>query len=279
MIPPRTLVIAGQLLLLALAAFFAASSVNAGISIALRPKVEVSLPPVEANAPAMSKRPISHYAAVTERDIFNPPKPVEETAPAPTVSPLKAKLLGTAPGHGMDSFAIIEDESDRKQELYRVGDRLQDRTVSRIEWDHVILKNGSQEETLKLAEQAGRPGSFAAAAAEEGIQKLGETSFVVDRSEVDQAMENMNQVFTQIRAVPHFQDGKASGFRVFAIRRDSIFDKIGLKNGDVIARINGQELSDPARAMSMIQELRSSTNVSVEVMRNRQPTTLSYEIR
>ncbi|MGH7822614.1 MAG: type II secretion system protein GspC, partial [Candidatus Binatia bacterium] len=111
------------------------------------------------------------------------------------------------------------------------------------------------------------------------IEKRSDTEFVVDRGEVDKQMENLNQLFTQIRAVPHFQDGKASGFRLFAIRRNSIFEKIGLKNGDIVSSINGNQLSDPARAMELLQQLKDEGRVSVEVTRNRQPTTLNYEIR
>ena len=69
-------------------------------------------------------------------------------------------------------------------------------------------------------------------------------------------MENMSQLFTQIRAVPHFEGGQSIGFRLFAIRRGSLFDKIGLKNGDIITSINGTEMTDPGRAMGLMQELR-----------------------
>jgi general secretion pathway protein C len=133
---------------------------------------------------------------------------------------------------------------------------------------------------LKIVEPNAKPGTAApAVVSNTGIEKHGENEFVIERPEVDKAMENLNQLFTQIRAVPHFQDGKASGFRLFAIRQDSLFEKIGLKNGDIISRINGNELTDPARAMSLIQELRGEGRITVDVNRNRQPTTLSYEIR
>ncbi len=280
MIAPRTLLLAGQLVLLALVALFSATTVNGFVAGALRtpPTLDLSSAPEADLRPV--KRSLSSYAAITQRDIFNPPKAAEPEA-APQASPLNARLLGTAPGEGVESFAILEDGSNKTQQLYRVGDRLQNRTLAAVEWDRVILRNGSRDEVLKIVEPTGKaaPASASAPAGEGGIQTRGENTFQIDRGEVDRAMENMNQLFTQVRAVPHFQDGKAAGFRLFAIRQDSIFEKIGLKNGDVISKINGNELTDPARAMGLIQELRSEGHISVELMRNRQPTTLSYDIR
>jgi general secretion pathway protein C len=198
------------------------------------------------------------------------------------VSTLKAKLLGTAPGFGMDSYAIIEDETTRKQDLYRIGDQIQNRTVAGVDWDRVTLKNGDREEILKIVDARGGPAVASAAAdgaVDDGIEALNENEYVIARSEVDDAMQNMNQLFTQIRAVPHFQDGQANGFRLFAIRRNSLFEKIGLKNGDIVSSINGNPLTDPARAMQLFQDLKDENRLQVEVTRNRQPTTLSYEIR
>ena len=273
-------------MLLAMGAFFAASAVSSVISMRLYRTPEVKLAPAPTSEQAKGVPAMSHYAPITERDVFNPARAIEASAPsAPTMSALNAKLLGTAPGTGIDSYAILEDGASRKQELVRIGDRYQDRTLSRIEWDHIILTAEGREEIVKMAE----PGSGAASGAQpsvanatdvgSGIRAISETAYQIDRAEVDKAMENLNQLFTQIRAVPHFQDGKAAGFRLFAIRRDSIFEKLGLKNGDIVSRINGNELTDPARAMSLLQELRGEGSVNVEVNRNRAPVGLSYEIR
>ncbi len=279
MISPRTLLAAGQLCLLAVAAFLSASTMSAWVAGRLRTPPGMALAAAPAESAPAAKRPLSYYAPITARDIFNPPRSTEPEAQA-APNELKARLLGAAPGTGMDSYAIIEDDANKTQQLYRVGDTLQSRTLSRVEWDHVVLKGPQGEEVLKIVEPSGKPGaSPPLAAGAGGIQARSDTDFVIERSEIDKAMENLNQLFTQIRAVPHFQDGKAAGFRLFAIRQDSVFEKVGLKNGDVVTRINGNDLSDPARAMSLIQELRSEGRISVDVTRNRQPATLSYEIR
>lgn len=280
MVSPRALVTAAHLSLLAVAAFLLAKIANTAIAASLRPHPTVpALAPVEV-APAIN-RPLGYYATITDKDIFNPPRPVEAGSQI-QVAELKAKLLGTAPGDGMDSYAIIEDDLNKNQQLYRLGDKLQNRTLTKVAWDHVVLRNDTRDEILRMAEPANKPGAAVnppPAEANAAIQQRDDNNFVIDRAEIDKSMQNLNDLFTQVRAVPHFQDGKAAGFRLFAIRQGSVFEKIGLKNGDIISRINGNELTDPARAMSLIQELRGEGRVAVELNRNRQPTTLNYEIR
>lgn len=290
--PSRYLVLV-HLVLLGLAAYWAASTVTAAIAAKLTPLPRVRLtaaPPPIAQQPI---HPLAHYAAIHTRDIFNSAKPEEPKPPPPPVKTrLNLRLWGVAIHHGnAPSYAIIEDQSVRKQDLYRVGDTVAGAaTLVRIEWDKVTLERDGQPEFLELSPDTkpGAPGVLAArsfthpaavAAGSSGIQQLADNQFAIDRSEVDTALENMNQLFTQIRAVPHFEGGQATGFRVFAIRSGSLFDKIGLRNGDIIRRINDVELNDPARAMTLFQELRNERNIAVEVTRNREDRTLSYQVR
>ena len=160
-------------------------------------------------------------------------------------------------------------------------------TVKTIEWDRVILDHNGKDEILELASKSplGVPAKGVAASAAPppptggGIQATGENEYSVPRAEVDSALENMSQLFTQIRAVPHFEGGQSIGFRLFAIRRGSLFDRIGLKNGDIITNINGTEMNDPARAVGLIQELRDASNLRVSAIRNQQPLDLTYNIQ
>ena len=159
-------------------------------------------------------------------------------------------------------------------------------TVKSIEWDKVTLSHNGKDEILELASKSplgvpakAAPSPVASAPTGTGIQATGENEYSVPRAEVDSALENMSQLFTQIRAVPHFEGGQSIGFRLFAIRRGSLFDRIGLKNGDIITNINGTEMNDPARAVGLIQELRDASSLRVGAIRNQQPLDLSYNIQ
>jgi len=292
---PRYLVVV-NLLLLALAAYSASSIVGTALAARLvpPPEVELSRPPDPlVQEPA---KPANHYALIHKRDIFNSAKPtaapVAEAAPA-EVTQLKLKLWGTAVFDTGGSFSIIEDLGARKQGVYGINATVPgNATVKAIEWDKVVLVHNGKDEILELEKPAATAGlgkSQTAAAARApaapgagtgaGIQQTAENEYVVPRAEVDSALENMSQLFTQIRAVPHFEGGQSVGFRLFAIRRGSLFDRIGLKNGDIIRSINGNEMNDPSKAVSLLQELRDASNLDVDITRNQQPQKLTYSFQ
>ncbi len=301
-ISPRYLVVV-NLILLALAAYSASAIVGTALSVQLSetPEAEISAPPPPI--PQQSSRPPSYYALIHKRDIFNSAKPVSEVVEPEqeeVITNLKLKLWGVALRGGEDSYCIIEEEKKREQGVYKVGDEVPGgATVKEVEWDRVILARAGGDEILEIEEasasgsrrgssssstssrfsSSGRTRAASATKPVKGVEVVSDTEYIVEREEVDNALENMSQLFTQIRAVPHFEGGESTGFRLFAIRRGSLFDKIGLKNGDIVRSINGQVMNDPTRALALLEELRDSTDLSVSLTRNRKDKSISYTVR
>jgi general secretion pathway protein C len=293
---PRYLVVA-NLILLALAAYSASAIVGTALSARLTevPRVEISPPPPPI--PEQASRPTSYYALIHERDIFNSAKPVvdaTEAEPEPVkITDLRLKLWGVALRGGENSYCIIEEEKLRQQGVYKVGAEVPGGAIVKsVEWDQVVLTVGGNDEILRLEDgmtggTRTAPARFnpavgigsTASAPVQGVEVISDTEYIVDRKEVDNALENMSQLFTQIRAVPHFEGGEATGFRLFAIRRGSLFDKIGLKNGDIIRNVNGQVMNDPTRALALLEQMRDARDLSVAVTRNRKDQTINYTVR
>jgi general secretion pathway protein C len=84
---------------------------------------------------------------------------------------------------------------------------------------------------------------------------------------------------TQIRVVPNFRNGSAEGWKVFAIRPNSIFGKVGLKNGDIVQSVNGRDISSMEVALEVFQDLRDVRNLDLQIVRRNVQRTLNYEIR
>jgi general secretion pathway protein C len=118
-----------------------------------------------------------------------------------------------------------------------------------------------------------------AAAASRGVRQVSNGKYMLDQREVAASTENMNQILTQARALPYMEAGKTVGFRISEIVAGSIYEKIGLKNGDVIQKVNAQDVDDPGKFFQLYQGLKEEKNISIDLMRNGQRQTLNYEIR
>jgi general secretion pathway protein C len=269
--PYRLAIEAGLLALVAgLAAF--------GVSAATRLAAEAPLPPPEpVRAPAAAgTEPLEAYAAIAARDLFNAEPPARR-ARGPVLRLWGVGMLGG------DARAVIEDAATGRQDLYRVGDVVADARVAAIGWDRVTLARAGVEEVLELAEpEAERTEPAAAPAATEpspGIRRTGPGAFVVDRRELAGAADTMSGLMTQLRAVAEVEEGRPAGFRLFQIRDDSLFRRLGIENGDVVRRVNGQPVADPSTLLALLQRLRTEPRVAVDIVRGGVARTLVYDLR
>jgi type II secretion system protein C len=169
--------------------------------------------------------------------------------------------------------------------------------VTGIERDHIWITRGAAKEKLELLPVGSRtrastrpaPPPVAVASApravppqaEEGINvnRIGENAFSLDEATVTQLTTNINQFMTQVRIIPYFEGNKSAGYRVAAIRPGSAFDQLGFRGGDIIQRINDLELSSPEKLHTIFQNLKDEKRVTVDILRQGQKSSLTYEIR
>jgi general secretion pathway protein C len=111
------------------------------------------------------------------------------------------------------------------------------------------------------------------------LKKLAPGKFEVSRSEVQQTMENPAQFFSQMRALPHFVNGKTDGFSISEVAPGSVFDQLGLQNGDLLTSIDGQPVTNPMQAMSLIQAVKTASAIDLTVNRGGSPTSVHLDLR
>ena len=252
------------------------------------------LPVPEAAAPAVpapSKGPAS-YVGVVRRNVFNSgpqsvaPAPVAvgpSTAPVPVIEPLNlnARLTGTVVGATQDqSYAMILDVAKRDEGLYTVGDRIMDTAVvTSIKRDEVRLVRGKAEQVLRLFDEKKDRGTVTVSSARPTPTEPDGGLLVLDRAEVDDALGNIPKLLTQARLLPNFRAGVTDGFRIFNIVPGSLFSKIGLRNGDVLHRINEIEIKDPTKFMGLFADLKNQSSITLDLVRGNERKTFEYEIR
>ena len=94
------------------------------------------------------------------------------------------------------------------------------------------------------------------------ITKVSDSEFVVERSALETIMENPMSFAGSLRTRP-----TDKGVRLSGIRTDSLFNMLGLKNGDVLKSVNGFALNDPEKALSALAKLRTASKLNFQVDR------------
>ncbi len=244
---------------------------------------------------------------IVSRDIFcsgcTPPKPVATTEAAPsnewTKSTLQLELVSTmvCPSDDNWSMGIIRDLSTQQKDpgMFNKGATIGSTgaTVLKVLSKRVYITNAGRTEYLELDGAA--PAAAAPAAptpppvVAQGDANMGDlpdgsvkctgNACTVERSLVEKLLSNTAMLATSARFVPSIKDGKPNGFKLYAIRPQSIFGRIGLQNGDTIKAINGSDMTTPDAALALYTKLRNASHLSVQVERRGETVTLDYSIR
>jgi general secretion pathway protein C len=295
-----------HLLFILLVAFIAARTVNLFVESAIAP-----LPTRQERAGARSAAPAQAHAVLDlewvarlvglplpppEPEVVEPTTPVMDLISEPVKSGLRVRLLGTLLSGLKDwSFASIQDVVTQKAQTYMVGMPLQGAEILEIERERVIILNNGRREfinneagsgeamaTYVPPPQPGRPVNESpppGVGMGAGIRATDENNYEVPRAEIDRTLSNLNDVAMQARIVPAFKDGVAQGFKLFSIRPDSIYTKIGIQNGDVIKRINGYDLNSPEKALEIYSKLKEASRIDIEIERNGSVLRKTYNVR
>ncbi|UVT14505.1 MAG: PDZ domain-containing protein [Nitrospira sp.] len=196
----------------------------------------------------------------------------------------RIRLIGIVFGDQRGIFAIVEDLSSKQQSLYRLHDSILDLgEVSEIRRNGLLVRQGNVEELLELAVSdnpiapAGSSGTVPTAA--QAPTPGAPLRKIVDRREVEQAMNDLPKLLSQARAAPFMVNGTINGFRLDYVAPASFYEKIGVQAGDVLQRVNGVDIRDPSTMLSLLQQLKNEQIVKLDVVRNNQRSTITYELR
>ena len=283
-------------------AFVGADIVKGIINQKLRLPPQVSGRKPNTVSKKQKEKEPSFYAVIHKRDLFHSAKEKVTVKKATTTTkkveikeealektPLHVRLRGTVYRESGNSIAIIEDTKTRKQDLYHVGDFiLGEAKLIAISRNKVYLERNGKQEVLEVYEgpevrtgeraEGRRPqrGSIPTGA---GIKRLSANRYRIPQEDLRNAFENMNHLLTQVRMVPNFNNGEPDGFKLLSVKSGSIIHRSGLRDGDIIKRVNGIEIDSPEKAFEIYEQVKNEPTITVEIERRGGKKTFTYEVR
>ena len=205
---------------------------------------------------------------------------------------LLATMVSTNP---KDSYATIINTENQKQGAYSVDDIVPGATgkLKEIHYKYIDFENNGHVERLVLAgatapvvasapvaeQPSGEPVDDLQASIDNGIKKIDENNYEIDKSLVDKVFANPMAVAKGARVVPAVKNGQPDGFKLYAIRPSSVYAKLGLTNGDTLQSINGFELTSADKALEVYTKIRDAKSITVDITRRGKSLTLVYTIK
>jgi general secretion pathway protein C len=145
-----------------------------------------------------------------------------------------------------------------------------------------IQANGSRIKVLTpMATNAGGGGTPGKPAPVAGTlaSQVAAGSYVIDQNALNAALDNIGQAMTDARLLPSVKEGKVEGFRVSEVKPAGIFGMVGIRNGDVLQRINDFPIDSPEKAIQAFVSLKGQSRIKLDLVRDGQPASLNYDIR
>lgn len=221
--------------------------------------VETPAPPAlapQAKAPDIEARQAEWAAVVKDKNILRlaVPAPAAAPAPPPPVDPANWQVLGIVSGER--PAALVNAGGSLK--TLKPGETEQGWTVDRVEPDKVVWKHADLLREVPLRTAGAKSMQLA-------VKKTNRIS--LPAAEVAPLLGNPGLLLQQAQFKPHLEGGEALGFKVDNIKDASILRRIGLENGDVLLRINGERVNAPEKLLRAYAALGRGRTSTMDIQR------------
>lgn len=292
-------------MLFVLCCFLVADTANAIIAALLAepaPALATAKPEPGSTASSWEERQVIVRRNLFHSSDLTPKPP--EPEPIPDIleeTELPLKLKGTIASENPDlALAVIEELDSRSKEskTFQVGESIQGAELLAIERGRVVLLEKGVRRSLSLDEDDDPLASFgrsirpsvrsartssrarrstpssssrtrrsARKSMADRVKQLAADRFEVEPDAVQDALNNPASLYTQARILPKIgENGEFSGIEISAIKPGSVFEQVGIEDGDVITAIGGEKISDVGQSSGLLSSLTDGESIELTIL-------------
>jgi len=249
---------------------------------------------IERPAPQIFTAPSpGEYAVIWERNIFgSTDKPVSlktkksqmaQEFKDDTIADLSSLLIvrGTVVITARQGYAIIEQRGANKQQLLRVGNAVSGARLIKVARNSATFKYNNREVILKAVQGTETPllparsGNIPSPQVPPSKQE----PMPMDREEIRSQLRDLGSLMTQVQVRPYYTQGIPMGYIVTGIKPGSIFEKMGLKEGDIIEGTKDRKLTTTDDWNVFYNALKTESEITLKIKRNGSDELLRYVLR
>jgi hypothetical protein len=92
--------------------------------------------------------------------------------------------------------------------------------------------------------------------------------FSVDDKKLGEQVDDLEQLGAHGRVLPHIEDGQRRGMRFVEVAPGGVFAQLGIRRGDVILSVNGEDLTTQQDALDNFEKMRQMRTFDVALVRD-----------
>ena len=243
--------------------------------------------PADEPAAAAETHTPSDYSAIVQRNLFTGtdrtailahPNRSEKLDAMPSAEELGLRLIGTVAGGPAASVAIIQNTKSNAADTYRVGEVIASATIEAIERDAVILRCQGRQLVLRLRPGVASEGKGSTDKKQEALSPAPATPAKGAAAPLSTQGRYLEEVFHKITIEPSGKSTPTQGLKISGLEKVPLAEMFGLKNGDVLQVINGQQLTSKQKAFQVLMKAKSQSRVEIQLLRDGKSKNLSFEI-
>lgn len=234
----------------------------------------VATEPQETGTPSPS-----NYAEILDGGMFSGDDRLAQTGrpqdldSMPSAEDLGLRLVGAIAGGPAISRANIQNVKSKTTGVYRIGDAVAGATVETIQQDAVVLRHEGRQLILRLHTEIAGGGPQSAAPQNEEKAQPDNRQAKLPPVKADYVSE----VFRQATIEPYVKNGQTEGLRITGLDKIPMAEMFGLRDGDIIRSVNGQQLTSKQKAFQVLMKAKTQSKVDIQLLRNGKSKALSFD--
>jgi len=248
----------------------------------------------ERTADAPLARPATRapadISAILEKDLFagaGPARPLSRIVdmnPAEALSTeqeLGLRLVGAVCGDPSTSRAVIQNIATGAARPYKIGDMVASATIESIEPDRVVLRLEGRRKVLRLHGGPASPNKSPSPESQPQNAATSERPSPAGQQSLRDLpkMAYVEDAFRKAKIEPYVRNGRTEGLKITGMENTPLIGMLGLKDGDVIQTVNGQNLTNKQKAFQVLQKAKTQSQLHIQLLRDGKTRELSFDLQ
>jgi general secretion pathway protein C len=221
---------------------------------------------------------IDSYGIVTERNLFLSTLKAVRDKESDMVGldsdnkTANFDLKGTVACSSSFGYIFVEEHGSNKQKLYKLGDMIGSSKLVKITRNTATLRSGGLDTTIRV--KATIEGQLLPDSPDKGSSPS--RRMTLSRKALNDNLSKLDEIMKQAVFRPFTNKGAQEGFIISNIVPGSIYEKMGLREGDIIMSVNNKKIQSASNLLQISNMIQSGNNISINIKRNEREETINY---